>query len=212
MGYIKGIFSAEKHLTQGTLSHKITPLLMGNCQLVRSIHFTISSIVSCLIVCFQSCLFSFLTFFVFLLCAWFISFWLLKLIGLVSFSPVSSAARLPCFGLDIGGTLVKLVYFEPHDFLRAKCGPEKLGLNALQEFITSNLQYGETGARDEPLAMNNVLIGGRCGNLHFIRFPTCQMDAFLELARELNASALDSKVCATGGGAFKFEGDFRKVG
>ena len=38
------------------------------------------------------------------------------------------------------------------------------------------------------------------------------MDEFLKLAKELNASVLDSKVCATGGGAFKFEKDFRKVG
>ena len=107
---------------------------------------------------------------------------------------------------------MKLVYFEPYDFFLCTEVPEKVGLEALQQFITSNLQYGETGARDELLAMQDIVIGGRRGNLHFIQFPTCQMDEFLKLAKELNASVLDSKVCATGGGAFKFEKDFRKVG
>ena len=86
-----------------------------------------------------------------------------------------------------------------------------VGLQAIQEFITSHLHYGETGARDEELEIKDVIIGGRKGNLHFIRFPTCQMNAFLELAKEMNAGVLDSKVCATGGGAFKFERDFAKV-
>ena len=88
---------------------------------------------------------------------------------------------------------------------------EVVGLQAIQEFITSHLHYGETGARDEELEIKDVIIGGRKGNLHFIRFPTCQMNAFLELAKEMNAGVLDSKVCATGGGAFKFERDFAKV-
>ena len=73
------------------------------------------------------------------------------------------------------------------------------------------MNYGETGTRDEGLAMENVVLGEREGHLHFIHFPTDVMENFLLLAKELNASILNNKVCATGGGAFKFEEEFREV-
>ena len=120
-------------------------------------------------------------------------------------------ARLPCFGLDIGGSLVKLVYFEPCNLQINRNGQDKVGLEAIQDFIKSNVNYGETGARDERLAMENVVLGGRKGHLHFIRFSTDVVGKFLLLAEELNASVLNDKVCATGGGAFKFEKDFKEV-
>lgn len=120
-------------------------------------------------------------------------------------------ARLPCFGLDIGGTLVKLVYFEPLESTIKSSRQEQAGLEALREFIISDVIYGEEGIRDDRLEMNNLVIGGRQGNLHFIRFPTCHIASFLDIAARLNASVLDRKVCATGGGAFKFEKDFREV-
>lgn len=120
-------------------------------------------------------------------------------------------ARLPCFGLDIGGSLVKLVYFEPCNLQINRNGQDKVGLEAIQDFIKSNVNYGETGARDERLAMENVVLGGRKGHLHFIRFSTDVVGKFLLLAEELNASVLNDKVCATGGGAFKFEKDFKEI-
>ena len=121
-------------------------------------------------------------------------------------------ARLPCFGLDIGGSLVKLVYFEPcNSQISSIKGQEKVGLEAMHDFIKSNVHYGETGTRDEKLAMESVVLGGRQGHLHFIRFSTDVVGKFLLLAKELNASVLNNKVCATGGGAFKFEKDFREV-
>jgi len=124
---------------------------------------------------------------------------------------MNSKARLPCFGLDIGGSLVKLVYFEPCNSQTNCEGQEKIGLEAMQDFIKSNIHYGDTGTRDEKLAMKSVVLGEREGHLHFIRFPTDVVGKFLLLAKELNASVLNNKVCATGGGAFKFEKDFREV-
>lgn len=56
--------------------------------------------------------------------------------------------------------------------------------------------------------MENVTIGGRRGSLHYIRFPTSEMDNFLELAKSKGMASLASTVCATGGGAFKFENQF----
>ena len=81
----------------------------------------------------------------------------------------------------------------------------------MQDFIKSNVHYGETGTRDEWLAMENVVLGERKGHLHFIRFSTDVVGKFLLLAKELNASVLNNKVCATGGGAFKFEEEFQEV-
>lgn len=59
--------------------------------------------------------------------------------------------------------------------------------------------------------MNNVVIGGRTGILHFIRFPTSAMNVFLQLAKSKGMAYMSSTVCATGGGAFKFEKKFNSV-
>lgn len=59
--------------------------------------------------------------------------------------------------------------------------------------------------------MDNVVIGGRIGTLHFIRFPTSAMNVFLQLAKSKGMAYMASTVCATGGGAFKFEANFRQV-
>lgn len=60
--------------------------------------------------------------------------------------------------------------------------------------------------------MDNVCIRGRRGTLHFIRFPTCEMGNFLALAKSKGMANLVTTVCATGGGAFKFEDNFKQVG
>lgn len=59
--------------------------------------------------------------------------------------------------------------------------------------------------------MDNVCIRGRRGTLHFIRFPTSEMGNFLALAKSKGMANLVTTVCATGGGAFKFEDNFKKV-
>lgn len=59
--------------------------------------------------------------------------------------------------------------------------------------------------------MDNVCIRGRRGTLHFIRFPTSEMGNFLALAKSKGMANLVTTVCATGGGAFKFEENFKKV-
>lgn len=59
--------------------------------------------------------------------------------------------------------------------------------------------------------MDNVEIRERIGSLHFIRFPTADMKNFLALAKEKGMAKLLTTVCATGGGAYKFEDNFKKV-
>lgn len=118
----------------------------------------------------------------------------------------------PWFGLDIGGTLVKLVYFEPKDITAEEEEEEVENLKSIRKYLTSNVAYGSTGIRDVHLELKDLTLCGRKGNLHFIRFPTHDMPAFIQMGSEKHFSSLHTTLCATGGGAYKFEQDFRTVG
>lgn len=54
----------------------------------------------------------------------------------------------------------------------------------IRKYLTNNLAYGEAGHRDQQKQMEDVVIRNRKGRLHFIRFPTSVMRAFLDLAKE----------------------------
>ncbi|KAG8459452.1 hypothetical protein KFE25_012787 [Diacronema lutheri] len=99
------------------------------------------------------------------------------------------------FGLDIGGSLAKIVHFEP----RRK---SKASLRRLASFIRASSTY-ETGVRDVHLQL-----GALQGTLHFIRFETRRMGNFLELVRAERLQAEATTIYATGGGAHKFAADF----
>lgn len=113
--------------------------------------------------------------------------------------------------MDIGGTLVKLVYFEPKDITAEEEQEEVESLKSIRRYLTSNVAYGNTGIRDVHLELKNLTMCGRKGNLHFIRFPTQDMHRFIQMGRDKNFSSLHTTLCATGGGAYKFEEDFRTV-
>ena len=93
-----------------------------------------------------------------------------------------SLPPMPWFGMDIGGTLTKLVYFEPTDLndissLNNGLKRNKTDLKTItniRRYLLTNKAYGTSGQRDDHLQMSNVHIGGRLGTLHFIRFPTSQ--------------------------------------
>lgn len=114
--------------------------------------------------------------------------------------------------MDIGGTLVKLVYFEPKDITAEEEQEEVENLKSIRRYLTSNTAYGKTGIRDVHLELQDLTLCGRTGNLHFIRFPTHDLLAFLQMGRDKHFSSLHTTLCATGGGAYKFESDFRTVG
>lgn len=66
---------------------------------------------------------------------------------------------MPWFGMDIGGTLCKLVYFEPKDLPKAEIDSELESLKNIRRYLTKNSAYGRTGHRDihlQVLAMNNI--------------------------------------------------------
>ena len=116
---------------------------------------------------------------------------------------------MPWFGMDIGGTLTKLIYFEPTDITKEEQEQEVETLRTIRHYLTGNTAYGETGIRDQHLQME-IRLGGRQGCLHFIRFPTSEMMAFIELAKSKNFPSLAKSICATGGGAYKFAQDFEE--
>nr|XP_023651784.1 pantothenate kinase 3-like isoform X2 [Paramormyrops kingsleyae] len=126
-------------------------------------------------------------------------------------SPRKSRPPFPWFGMDIGGTLVKLVYFEPKDITAEEEQEEVENLKSIRKYLTSNVAYGSTGIRDVHLELKDLTLCGRTGNLHFIRFPTQDLPAFLQMGRDKHFSSLHTALCATGGGAYKFEADFRMM-
>ncbi|XP_013414430.1 pantothenate kinase 3 [Lingula anatina] len=115
----------------------------------------------------------------------------------------------PWFGMDIGGTLTKLVYFEPTDLTDDEEGEEHETIRTIRKYLTGNKAYGKSGIRDTHLEMKNQSFDGRTGTIHFIRFPTAGMGAFIELAKAKNFPSVAETICATGGGAHKFEQDFK---
>lgn len=117
---------------------------------------------------------------------------------------------MPWFGMDIGGTLTKLVYFEPKDIDQDEQDKEVTVLKNIRKYLTKQSTYGKTGHRDVHLQMDDIVIRNRKGSLHFIRFPTSEMNNFLVLAKSKGMATLVTTVCATGGGAFKFEDEFRR--
>ena len=55
---------------------------------------------------------------------------------------------MPWFGMDIGGSLTKLVYFEPTDISDDELDSEVETLKNIRRYLTKNSAYGATGHRD----------------------------------------------------------------
>lgn len=84
-------------------------------------------------------------------------------------------------------------------------------VNRTLKRVSFLLPSGKTGVRDVHLELRNLTLCGRTGNLHFIRFPTQAMPRFIQMGHDKNFSSLHTTLCATGGGAYKFENEFRTV-
>jgi hypothetical protein len=118
------------------------------------------------------------------------------------------------FGMDIGGTLCKLMFFLPEKELalgmlrtvwtqqntRAQCEAKLKSVHALAGFILSRDRYGKTGVRDTHLSFS---LPGMGGEFHFIRFETRRMEGALKLASRNGLAEGMHNICATGGGALK---------
>ena len=102
------------------------------------------------------------------------------------------------------------MYFEPTDVTDLESAKETEALKTIRHYLLTSTAYGKTGIRDKHLEMPNQTLGGRKGTLHFIRFPIYQMPTFIEMARTKNFKSFAQVICATGGGAYKFENDFKE--
>jgi type II pantothenate kinase len=71
--------------------------------------------------------------------------------------PVLGTA-MPWFGMDIGGTLSKLVYFEPKDTTPDEADAEVETLKNIRRYLTKNSAYGKTGHRDTHLQVLDVAV------------------------------------------------------
>jgi type II pantothenate kinase len=116
------------------------------------------------------------------------------------------------FGMDIGGTLAKLVFFLPDKELATKMLKQQpaaqwrsklASVHQLAGFILDNDRYGATGVRDSHLSIDVPDLGG---SFHFIRFETRRTEGALKLAAKHGLAAGMHKICATGGGAHKVGG------
>lgn len=154
------------------------------------------------------------------MCANFLSFAVILTVNgvcvplLLSLSVITAQQQaIQWFGVDVGGTLVKGVYYETQDDVKNTAGhrTEGEGVAAMKKFIKSNLKYGSTGIRDQCLEMHDQRIGGYTGTLHFIKFATSRMNGFFDMATNNGLAKFPKVVCATGGGAFKFEKAFEEV-
>ena len=104
----------------------------------------------------------------------------------------------PWFGLDIGGTLVKLVYFEPKDITAEEEEEEVESLKSIRKYLTSNVAYGSTGIRDVHLELKDLTLSfskGHKGDLHFIWFPTLNIPTFIQIGRDKNVCSLHTVFC-----------------
>ena len=65
--------------------------------------------------------------------------------------------------------------------------------------------------RDAHLEMLDQKIQSMTGTLHFIKFDTCRMEGFMSMVAENDLVHIAKCVSATGGGAYKFEKDFKEA-
>ncbi|ORX86478.1 pantothenate kinase 1 [Basidiobolus meristosporus CBS 931.73] len=94
------------------------------------------------------------------------------------------------FGADVGGTLAKVMFYEPDN---------DTVISKVREFVLSSTTYGSTGQRDTQLTVNLPK-----AKLHFILFETSRMHQAIKLIRSQNMLSGVKSISVTGGGAFKF--------
>jgi len=108
------------------------------------------------------------------------------------------AGRVVSFGVDVGGTLAKVVYYEPTDPASEEQRELRDRINA---FLLSSLSYGKTGQRDERFQHYSQHLAG---TFHFIKFQTARIDEFVDIVRRERLLENSTRVYSTGGGALKF--------
>jgi type II pantothenate kinase len=117
-----------------------------------------------------------------------------------SFTIVSNPNNIK-LGIDIGGTLTKVVYFEPDD------AAHQMHKEQINKHMRDPDSYGSTGRRHLTHEWRNASIGG---TFHFVSFETSSFSNFLAFTK--SSAVMDGfpfPVRTTGGGAFKYKDRMR---
>ena len=110
-------------------------------------------------------------------------------------------------GVDIGGTLAKIVYFVPRT--EVPTSPEEHAANGrAKEYILTSQDYGTTGHRDVEQEFFSPALNG---TLHFIKFETRRFESALQIIKQKGLVHAGTHVYGTGGGAVKFQKTFRET-
>ena len=64
---------------------------------------------------------------------------------------------------------------------------------------------------DVHLELKDQRLGPMTGTLHFIKFATARMEGFMRMVNDNGLTDFSKAVCATGGGAYKYEKEFKEV-
>lgn len=79
------------------------------------------------------------------------------LLAAIDYKSLSLILAFTWFGLDIGGSLTKLVYFEPIDIPGGEDGPDaseiKKTISIIHRYLAGNTAYGKTGQCDAVLSI-----------------------------------------------------------
>eukprot|EP00750_Incisomonas_marina_P008819 INCI15706.1.p1 GENE.INCI15706.1~~INCI15706.1.p1 ORF type:complete len:254 (-),score=41.15 INCI15706.1:933-1694(-) len=110
-------------------------------------------------------------------------------------------------GVDIGGTLAKIVYFVPKTEVPSSPEVDAVNDRAREYILTSNV-YGTTGQRDVEQEFFSPALNG---TLHFIKFETRRLKGALQMIKEKGLVHSGTHMYGTGGGAVKFQKIFQEM-
>jgi type II pantothenate kinase len=116
------------------------------------------------------------------------------------------------FGMDIGGTLTKLVFYERIDnnalvipSIKRSASIDELNspdhIAALNRFYSHSKEMNEAGALDNSLTFDIPQLGGK---LHFVRFETRKVPSLIEKLSSSGMIENIKTIACTGGGAHKY--------
>mmetsp|Transcript_7343 Transcript_7343/g.9597 ORF Transcript_7343/g.9597 Transcript_7343/m.9597 type:complete len:530 (+) Transcript_7343:353-1942(+) len=103
-----------------------------------------------------------------------------------------------CIGVDFGGTLTKVVFFEDDSVSESA--------KELTEYVLSTTKYGRTGERDTHLQLGCPRFGGK---FHFTRFESSHTEGAVKLLKSKLRHRIQI-LHGTGGGAHKYKSLFKR--
>ncbi|OQV12536.1 Pantothenate kinase 1 [Hypsibius exemplaris] len=115
----------------------------------------------------------------------------------------ATQARTTFFGVDMGNSLAKVVYFDVHDSREAQDPETAASSRTIHDYIVSKTEYDHLGAiREEHLTLRDVSVNDRKGTMRFIRFPVIEVDRLIALVQTMKVPTHGVTVVATGMGAY----------